>query len=149
MQTEESISLYSTFNFAGVVVAYGMLGLSVWLAPVDLSTKGFWGMGIFLLTLSLVNFVKYRIDARASKDRINQLEAAKTEKILANLEKYSKQALPFAHPFYWAGFTLIGDDKPIVEENWFQKNWWMLVIGLVLLLGIYAVLRKYSSSART
>jgi len=54
-----------------------------------------------------------------------------------------------AHPFYWAGFTLIGDDKPIVEDNWFQKNWWMLAIGLVLLLGIYAVLRKYSSSART
>ena len=54
-----------------------------------------------------------------------------------------------AHPFYWAGFTLIGDDKPIVEDNWFEKNGWMLALGLALLLAIFAVLRKYSSSART
>ncbi|MEO0911410.1 MAG: hypothetical protein AAFY59_00245 [Pseudomonadota bacterium] len=82
MNTQESNTIYMTFNMAGVAVAYGMLGLSIWLAPVDLSTKGFWGMGVFLLTLSLVNFVKYRIDERASRDRINQIEAAKTEKML-------------------------------------------------------------------
>ncbi|MEM7614731.1 MAG: hypothetical protein AAF245_06770, partial [Pseudomonadota bacterium] len=74
-----------SFNFAGVVVAYGMLGLSIWLSDVPLSTKGFWGMGVFLLTLSLVNFVKYRIDARAMDDRINKIEAAKNEKILEQL----------------------------------------------------------------
>ena len=28
------------FNGIGVAVAYGMLALSIWLAPVDLSTKG-------------------------------------------------------------------------------------------------------------
>lgn len=53
-----------------------------------------------------------------------------------------------AHPFYWAGFTLIGDDKPIVEDNWFEKNWWMLAIGFFLLLVIYAVLRRYSSQKK-
>ncbi len=79
---DESNAIYVTFNMAGIAVAYGMLALSIWLAPVDLSTKGFWGMGVFLLTLSLVNFVKYRIDDRASRDRINQIEAARTEKML-------------------------------------------------------------------
>ncbi|MEL6252552.1 MAG: CHAT domain-containing protein [Bacteroidota bacterium] len=83
------------------------------------------------------NFYEY-LDAGKGKDEA--LRLAKLDFINGN---------GIAHPFYWAGFTLIGDDKPIVEDNWFQKNWWMLAIGLVLLLGIYAVLRKYSSSART
>ncbi|MEO1549696.1 MAG: hypothetical protein AAFR93_04600 [Pseudomonadota bacterium] len=76
--------IYILFNAVGVATAYGMLALSIWLAPVDLSTKGFWGMGIFLLTLSLVNFVKYRVDARASEDRVTKLEEAKAEKLLTD-----------------------------------------------------------------
>lgn len=31
------------FNGVGVAVAYFMLALSIWMAPVDLSTKGYWG----------------------------------------------------------------------------------------------------------
>ncbi len=40
-------------------------------------------MGILLLTISLINTVKYRLDDRNSEDRINKLEAAKAENILA------------------------------------------------------------------
>lgn len=75
-------SIYVLFNAVGIATAYGMLALSVWLAPVDLSTKGYWGMGIFLLTLALVNFVKYRIEERMTQERIYKLEAAKNEKII-------------------------------------------------------------------
>ncbi len=75
-------SIYIMFNAVGVATAYGMLALSVWLAPVDISTKGYWGMGIFLLTLSLVNFVKYRLEDRMQQERIFKLEAAKNEKII-------------------------------------------------------------------
>ena len=75
-------SIYVLFNAIGIATAYGMLALSVWLAPVDLSTKGYWGMGIFLLTLALVNFVKYRIEERMQNERIFKLEAAKNEKII-------------------------------------------------------------------
>ncbi len=71
------------FNGIGVAVAYGMLALSIWLAPVDLSTKGYWGLGILLLTLALVNFVKYRFDAMISEDRLARLEDAKNEKLMA------------------------------------------------------------------
>jgi len=35
-----------------------------------------------LLTLSLVNFVKYRFEERLSEDRIQRLEDAKNEKLL-------------------------------------------------------------------
>lgn len=77
-------ALIMFFNGAAVVVAYAMLGLSLWLSPdVPLSTKGFWGIGVLLLTLALVNFVKYRFDDRLSEDRITRLEAARNEKLLA------------------------------------------------------------------
>jgi len=66
-------------------VAYGMLGLSLYLSTeVPLSTKGFWGIGILLLTLALVNFVKYRFDDRLSEDRIQRLEDARNEKLLSD-----------------------------------------------------------------
>jgi len=75
-------SIYILFNAAGVLTAYVMLALSVWLAPVDLSTKGYWGMGVFLLTCALVNLVKYRLDDRMQQERLFKLEAAKNEKII-------------------------------------------------------------------
>ena len=76
-------ALIITLNIAGVLIAYGMLAVSLWLSTdVPLATKGFWGMGILLLTLSLINVVKYRFDDRVSEDRIRKIEEAKNEKIL-------------------------------------------------------------------
>lgn len=77
-----SNSIYVLFNAAGVITGYGMLSLSVWLAPVDLSTKGYWGMGVFLLTIALVNLVKYRMEDRIQQETLYKLEAAKNEKII-------------------------------------------------------------------
>lgn len=70
------------FNGLGIAVAYLMLGISLWMAPINLATKGYWAIGILLLTLSLVNFVKYRFDVRLREDRIQRLEDAKNEKLL-------------------------------------------------------------------
>ena len=76
-------ALIMLLNFAGVAVAYGLLAVSLWLSvDVPLATKGYWGMGIVLLTLSLVNVVKYRFDSRGAEDRIRKIEEAKNEKIL-------------------------------------------------------------------
>ena len=74
--------VYIAFNALGVALALAMLSLSVWLAPVDLSTKGYWVMGIFLMGVALVNLVQYRIDERIRQERLTQLENAKNEKIL-------------------------------------------------------------------
>ncbi len=77
-------SLIQTLNLSGVVAAYVLLAISLWLSTdVPLATKGYWGMGVLLLTLSLVNVVKYRFDAQASIDRIKQLEDAHNERLLA------------------------------------------------------------------
>lgn len=82
MKNTTDNNLIILFNGIGVAVAYGMLAMSIWLAPVDLSTKGYWGIGILLLTLALVNFVKYRFDDRLREDRLQRLEEAKNEKLL-------------------------------------------------------------------
>ena len=80
-QTDNSLIMF--FNGVGVAAAYGLLALSLCLSTdVPLATKGYWGIGILLLTLSLVNFVKYRFDAQASEDRINRIEEARNEKLL-------------------------------------------------------------------
>lgn len=76
-------SLIMFINVLGVILSYGLLGLSLYLSTeVPLATKGYWGMGIFLLTLSLINVVKYRFDTRLSEDRLTRIEQAKNEKIL-------------------------------------------------------------------
>jgi len=75
--------LIMVINGAGVVAAYVLLALSLAKSPdVPLATKGYWGMGIVLLTLSLINLVKYRFDSRMSEDRIRQIEDARNEKLL-------------------------------------------------------------------
>lgn len=77
-------SMITLFNGVGVVIAYGMLALSLYMSPdVPMSTKGYWGIGILLLTLSLVNFVKLRFDERLSEDRVTRLEEARNERILS------------------------------------------------------------------
>lgn len=83
--TKSDNGLIMFFNGAAVLVAYAMLGLSLYMSPdVPLSTKGFWGISVLLLTLALVNFVKYRFDDRLSADRINRLEEARNEKLLSD-----------------------------------------------------------------
>ncbi len=81
--SKSDTALILMLNVAGVIAAYVLLGLSLYKSvDVPLATKGYWGMGIVLLTLSLVNVVKYRFDSRASEDRIARIEDAKNEKLL-------------------------------------------------------------------
>jgi len=71
-----------------VVLAYGLLGLSLYMSTeVPLSTKGYWGMGVLMLTISLINVVKYRFDWKSSEDRIRRIEEARNEKLLPENQK--------------------------------------------------------------
>lgn len=85
-QTDNSVII--ALNVAGVGIAYALLGISLWLSTdVPLATKGYWGMGIMLLTISLINVVKYRFDWKSSSDRIRRLEEARNEKFLEDALK--------------------------------------------------------------
>ena len=79
---DSSNAMYIAFNSACVAGALALLCISLWLAPVDLSTKGYWGMGVLWLCGSLVNLVKYRNDDRAARESIAKLENARNEKLI-------------------------------------------------------------------
>ena len=82
MNSNSQNALIINFNLAGIIISLGMLCLSVWLTPIDLATKGFWAIGVLMLSLALVNFVKYRIEDRIREDRIQRLEDARNAKLL-------------------------------------------------------------------
>ena len=85
MRRKTDNNLIMFINGIGVATAYGMLGFSLWLSTdVPLSTKGFWAMSVMMLSLALINFVKYRFDAKMSEDRIVRIEDAKNEKLLSD-----------------------------------------------------------------
>lgn len=76
-------TLIMMINGLGVAAAYGLLAISLWLSvDVPLATKGYWAMGIFLLTISLINLVKYRFDMKSQEDRLRKIEEARNEKML-------------------------------------------------------------------
>jgi hypothetical protein len=84
MKSQSDNGLILALNIGGVLAAYVLLTISLYLSTdVPLSTKGYWGMAVLLLTISLINVVKYRFDSKAFEDRIRQLEEAKNERLLA------------------------------------------------------------------
>jgi hypothetical protein len=93
MDRTQDSRLITNFNLAGVIVAYVMLAASLWLsADVPLSTKGYWAIAVMMLTISLVNFVKYRFEARLSDDRLRRIEEARNERLLEDYIATDKAA---------------------------------------------------------
>jgi hypothetical protein len=80
----EQSKLWVSFNYACVAAAYALLGLSLILMPVDLSTKGYVGMGIVFLSGSLVTLVKTLQEARINEQFSSKVERAKQEKLLSD-----------------------------------------------------------------
>lgn len=90
MHNSNDNALIMSFNLLGVVVSYIMLGLSLYLSTeVPLATKGFWAISVLMLTVSLVNFVKFRFDERVSNEKLSKLEEAKNEKLLSDFVEKS------------------------------------------------------------
>ncbi len=83
-QQISSAQLYVYLNLAAVIIAYAMMCGYLWYAPVDFSTKGYWGMGILMLSISLINVVKYRFDDMNRQDKINHIEEARNDKLLSD-----------------------------------------------------------------
>lgn len=76
--------LWVSFNYACVIAAYAMLALSLILMPVDMSTKGYVGMGVLFLTGSLVTLVKTLQEQRINEQFSSKVERARQEKLLSD-----------------------------------------------------------------
>jgi hypothetical protein len=70
------------YNYICVAIAYAMLAMSLWLMPVNISTKGYLGMGIIFLSGSLIQLVKTLQDLRIQGEIASKLERAKQERLL-------------------------------------------------------------------
>jgi hypothetical protein len=93
MDRDNDNRFITNFNLIGVIVAYVMLAASLWLSTdVPLSTKGYWAIAVMMLTISLVNFVKYRFEARLSDDRLRRIEEARNERLLEDYIASDKAA---------------------------------------------------------
>ncbi len=116
-QGEGVMSLARGFMYAGVP----NILMSLWSVPDKSSSE--------------IMKAFYR-ELKSGKGKAEALRLAK----LAYLDKADANT---SDPYYWAAFTLVGNNKPLVEEG---KNYWVFaVLGLgLLLVGGYLFRRKHS-----
>ena len=106
-------SFQRAFTFAGVPTTVA----SLWEVP-DLSTEKI-----------MVNFYK---NLKKGQSKSQALKNAKVN--FVDTHKGTK----LEQPYYWAGFVVYGDDKPIVEVS----NSWIWFVGGFLFLGLLLILIK-------
>ncbi|MEM7374110.1 MAG: CHAT domain-containing tetratricopeptide repeat protein [Bacteroidota bacterium] len=86
----------------------------------------------------------WQADDRATADLMKRFyhylktgEGKSTALTLAKREYL--QQMPATHPYFWAGFVLIGDDEPIQSGH--LPGFWLIIGGLLLLAGVYWIWR--------
>lgn len=68
---------------------------------------------------------------------------SKSEALRAAKMTYLKQAKgALSHPFYWGAFVVIGDNKPIVTDQ-FPRYYWIIILA-VLAIAVFVFLRVRS-----
>ncbi len=111
-------SFQRAFTFAGVPATVA----SLWEVP-DQSTRQI-----------MESFYKY---LKRGDTKSKALQLAKLDYINNTSQPKLKQ------PYYWAGFVLYGEDKPVVEVNEISKLWYvLLLLGLMLIFVLLLKFRK-------
>ncbi|GLQ21520.1 YiaA/YiaB family inner membrane protein [Algimonas porphyrae] len=77
------------FNYLCVITAFGMLGASLVLMPVNIATKGYLAMGIVFLAGSLITLVKTLTDIRMQDMTFEKIARAKQDQLLS---EYAEKA---------------------------------------------------------
>jgi len=113
----------------------GTLGLTAAFlsAGVPVVVSSMWPVDDRAAALIMRSFYKHLADGEpvASALRLAQLETARSSQ--------------YADPFYWAGFTVVGDGSlviPIERRLWPWGPWALLLIGLVVLAGLGFLLQR-------
>ncbi len=47
----------------------------------------------------------------------------------------------YSHPFYWAGYVLTGNNKPVLMANTFSSTWLIFILSLVAVAGLILVVK--------
>ncbi|MGJ4941630.1 YiaA/YiaB family inner membrane protein [Bradyrhizobium sp. HKCCYLS1011] len=76
-----------TFTYLSFGASAFMVGLGVFLLPLELSVKGYLAMGFLMLVQSCITMTKTMRDVQESNRLISRLEDAKAERLLMEVNK--------------------------------------------------------------
>jgi hypothetical protein len=81
-----------TFTYISFAASCFMVGIGVWLLPLDFANKGYLTMGFLMLIQSCITMTKTMRDMHESGKLVNRIEDAKTERLLMEVERGVKAA---------------------------------------------------------
>ncbi len=83
-----------TFTYISFAASAFMVGIGIWLLPLELSIKGYLTMGFLMLVQSCITMVQSCItmtktmrDMHESDKLVNRIEDAKAERLLMEVER--------------------------------------------------------------
>jgi hypothetical protein len=80
------------FTYISFGTSAFMVGLGIWLLPLELSIKGYLTMGFLMLVQSCITMTKTMRDNHESGKLVNRIEDAKAERLLMEVERGSRAA---------------------------------------------------------
>jgi hypothetical protein len=91
-QTAQHSPAWVTFTYVSFAASVFMVGIGIWLLPLDLPIKGYLTMGFLMLVQSCITMTKTMRDMHESGRLVNRIEDAKTERLLMEVERGAKAA---------------------------------------------------------
>ena len=85
--TAQHSPAWVTFTYVSFAASAFMVGLGIWLLPLELSMKGYLTMGFLMLVQSCITMTKTMRDMHESDKLVNRIEDAKAERILMDFNK--------------------------------------------------------------
>ncbi len=134
LQTNADLAVLSACNtgYGKVLPGEGVLSLSqaFTASGCPATLMSLWKVPDVETAELMLDFYKNLSDGNSKSEAL----AKSKRNYLANLENDR-----LAHPYFWAGFVVSGNDLPIEKES---KNWWIWGIGFVVGLGGFLVWRN-------
>ena len=91
-QNTQHSTAWVTFTYISFAASCFMVGIGIWLLPLDLSIKGYLTMGFLMLVQSCITMTKTMRDNHESGKLVNRIEDAKAERLLMEVERNQRAA---------------------------------------------------------
>ena len=91
-QNTQHSAAWVTFTYISFAASAFMVGIGIWLLPLELSIKGYMTMGFLMLVQSCITMTKTMRDMHESGKLVNRIEDAKAERLLMEVERGARAA---------------------------------------------------------
>jgi hypothetical protein len=90
--TAQHSAAWVAFTYISFAASAFMIGIGIWLLPLNLSIKGYFTMGFLMLVQSCITMTKTMRDNHESDRLVNRIEDAKAERLLMEVERGARAA---------------------------------------------------------